>query len=256
MLDQIDLTMKFWHTGAAQLITGLFALLALALILTGTVSPWLLVLWFFMHHTLTGFGSIGAHSLFCHSTYKTSKFWERLLALGGTLLCIGSPIQWAAGHTAHHDHSDTEQDPHNAKNWRGLFLGRYNKPKRYSFRYARHLVADRFQRYLHNNALLVPLLWILILLNVGTYLMFPFWYVPVLFGYLAPLFTALTAGAWHNVTSHKNDQPRDMPWFFPFMPWEWSHGSHHADPTNPNKASKHKWLPDPAFWVIKAIRTS
>jgi stearoyl-CoA desaturase (delta-9 desaturase) len=255
----MNLTMKFWHTGAAQLISGAFALLAIGMVLAGIASPLWLVLWFLMHHTLTGFGAIGAHSLFCHASFKTKEWVEKVLAFGGTLLCIGSPIQWAAGHTAHHDFADTEQDPHNAKDWRGLFLGRYNTPNRYSFRYARHLVKKKWQLDLHRNALLVPLIWTLLLVNIGAWgtfvfgLPLTFIFAPVLFGYLAPLFTALTAGAWHNVTSHKDGKPRDMPWFFPFMPWEWSHGSHHENPKNPNKAWKYKWLPDPTYWVIKLI---
>ena len=229
-------------------------MVAIGLIITGTVSAWWLLAWFVMHQMLTGFGAIGAHSLFCHASYTTTEFWNRFLALGGTLLCIGSPIQWAAGHTAHHDFADTDQDPHNAKTWKGLFLGRYNTPKKYSFRFAKHLVADKFHIKLHRVALLVPLSFIAILLLVGFMVNPVCWYIPIIFLYGAPLFTALTAGAVHNVVSHTNSGPRDMPWFFPFMPWEWSHGSHHENPKNPNKAWKYRWLPDPSYWVIKAIR--
>lgn len=248
-------TIKFWHTGAVQALTGLFAALATYLVITGQVPAWTLILWFLAHQTLTGFGAIGAHSLFCHATYKTNAFWEKFLAYGGTLLCIGSPIQWAAGHTAHHDYSDTDQDPHNAKTWRGLFLGRYNRPHKYSFRFARDLVAKPWHVWLHRYALVVPLSWSLFLIIAGMLSMPSTWYIPILFGYLAPLFTALTAGAIHNVVSHDKNGPRDMPWMLLFMPWEWSHGSHHEDPKNPNKAWKHKWFPDPSYWVIRSIRT-
>ena len=248
------LKMKFWHTGAAQAFTLLCATIAVYLVVTGVVSPWFLLAWFVCHQALTGFGAIGAHSLFCHSSYKTTPFWERLLALGGTLLCIGSPIQWAAGHTAHHDFADTPQDPHNAGDWKGLFLGRYVKPQRYSFRFSRHLVADKFHRSLHEMALLVPFGFAVALVVLGLIVSPTYWYTPVLFFYLAPLFTALTAGAIHNVVAHDANGPKDMPWFFPFMPWEWSHRSHHENPSNPNKAYKYKWLPDPSYWVIKQIR--
>ena len=248
--------MKFWHTGAAQGFTSLCAVVAIYLLATGVVSPWLLVAWFVMHQALTGFGAIGAHSLFCHSSYKTTPFWEKTLAFGGTLLCIGSPIQWAAGHTAHHDFADTPQDPHNARTWRGLFLGRYVRPERYSFRFSRHLVGSKFHRDLHNNALIVPFVFAAVLLALGFIIAPTYWYVPVMFGYLAPLFTALMAGAIHNVAAHDANGPKDMPWFFPFMPWEWSHRSHHEDPKNPIKAHKYKWLPDPSYLVIKAIRTA
>ena len=249
------LKMKFWHTGAAQGFSALCVLLAVYLVATGVVSSWFLLLWFVMHHVYAGIGAIGAHSLFCHSSYKTTPIIEKTLAIGTTLVCIGSPIQWAAGHTAHHDFSDTAQDPHNAKNWRGLFLGRYAMPDRYSFRFSRHLVASKFHRMLHNNALAVPFVFALILIAFGCMDDFTLWYVPVIFAYLAPLITVLMAGAIHNVVAHNENGPRDMPWMLLLLPWEWAHGSHHENPIDPNKARKYKWLPDPAYWVIRAIRT-
>lgn len=250
-----SLKMDFWHTGAAQKSTFVAALIALTLLATGQVHWAWAAVWFVMHQTLTGFGAVGAHTVFCHGARgrKVGPIAEKVLALGATLLCIGSPLQWSAGHTAHHDHADTDQDPHNAGTWRGLFLGNYVKPLRYSFRYSRRLVASKFHRWLHNNALLVPLAFATLLLAIGIIVMPAMWYIPILFVYLAPLFTALMAGAIHNVVSHGPDGPRDMPWLFLLMPWEWSHGSHHEDPTNPNKAYKYKWMPDPSYYVLKAI---
>ncbi|MFN4278298.1 MAG: hypothetical protein ACK4FJ_18550 [Ferrovibrio sp.] len=213
---------RIWQTGFMEVVGLLSFFVALKLLGDGTVS-WL---WGLLippvYYLLAAAGSVGFHFLFCHAAWRAPRWVEIALALIGTLLCIGSPIQWAVGHTAHHDYADTENDPHNATSWWGLFLGRYNRP-RYSFRFARHLIRDRFHMTLHRYAVL----WIgFVILTLGLI----DWRL-MLFGYLAPLGLVMFFGALHNVISHDLGKgPRDLTalrWLYPF---EWSHGSHHERP--------------------------
>ena len=52
------------------------------------------------------------HRYFAHRSYKTSRFFQFLLALLGTLAVQKGVLWWAAHHRAHHRYSDTEKDIH------------------------------------------------------------------------------------------------------------------------------------------------
>ena len=54
----------------------------------------------------------GYHRYFAHRSYKTSRFFQFLLALLGTLAVQKGVLWWAAHHRAHHRYSDTEKDIH------------------------------------------------------------------------------------------------------------------------------------------------
>ena len=60
-----------------------------------------------------GFGiSLGYHRLHTHRSYKVPKWLEYFFAVCGTLTLEGGPIFWVATHRIHHQHSDTDADPH------------------------------------------------------------------------------------------------------------------------------------------------
>jgi stearoyl-CoA desaturase (delta-9 desaturase) len=247
----------FSYTGIAQIISLLFALLGAYLVITGVFSVWWLLVWFICHTTLTGIGSVGAHSYACHNSFEINAFWKRFFAVSVPAVAIGDEIQWGVGHTAHHDYSDTDQDPHNIKNnnpwrfWKWLYLGEYVKPKKYSFRFSKHLLKDKFVLFVHDYAGYIPFIVVGILLPISVVLNSPI----LLYAYLAPLFTVLTAGALHNRLSHGVNGPRDLPWLIWLFPFEWAHGSHHEQPANPNKAFKYRYLPDFGYLVIRLIRS-
>lgn len=60
------------------------------------------------------------HRYFSHRTYKTSRFFQFVLAFWGASCGQQGPLWWAAHHRHHHKFSDTEQDIHSAK-LRGLW---------------------------------------------------------------------------------------------------------------------------------------
>jgi stearoyl-CoA desaturase (delta-9 desaturase) len=79
------------------------------------VSPfsWRLValcmaLYFIKMFAITG----GYHRYFSHRTFRTSRAFQLVLAVLGTLSLQKGPLWWAAHHRHHHVHSDQEDDLH------------------------------------------------------------------------------------------------------------------------------------------------
>ncbi len=52
------------------------------------------------------------HRLLTHRSYKTPKAVEYFLTICATLALEGGPLFWVATHRKHHQHSDTDHDPH------------------------------------------------------------------------------------------------------------------------------------------------
>jgi stearoyl-CoA desaturase (Delta-9 desaturase) len=62
------------------------------------------------------FGITGAyHRYFSHRSYKTSRWFQFVLAWTGGMSAQKGALWWAAHHRHHHKHSDTEEDVHSAK---------------------------------------------------------------------------------------------------------------------------------------------
>jgi stearoyl-CoA desaturase (Delta-9 desaturase) len=55
------------------------------------------------------------HRYFSHRSYKTSRWFQFVLALGATMTSQKGVLWWAAHHRTHHKHSDQPGDVHSAK---------------------------------------------------------------------------------------------------------------------------------------------
>ncbi len=55
------------------------------------------------------------HRYFSHRTYKTSRWFQFVLALFGGMCAQKGTLWWAEHHRMHHQYSDTAQDPHSMK---------------------------------------------------------------------------------------------------------------------------------------------
>jgi stearoyl-CoA desaturase (delta-9 desaturase) len=60
------------------------------------------------------------HRYFSHRTYKTSRWFQFVLAVLGNAAAQKGPLWWAAHHRHHHKYSDTDQDVHSPTK-QGLF---------------------------------------------------------------------------------------------------------------------------------------
>ncbi len=58
------------------------------------------------------FVTAGYHRYFAHRSFKTSRPFQFLLALGGTTAAQKGPLWWAAHHRVHHKYSDQPEDLH------------------------------------------------------------------------------------------------------------------------------------------------
>lgn len=62
---------------------------------------------------VSGLGvTVGYHRLCTHKSFETPAFMRYLFAVAGSTAVQGPVIRWCAEHRKHHQHSDTEEDPH------------------------------------------------------------------------------------------------------------------------------------------------
>jgi fatty-acid desaturase len=70
-----------------------------------------ITLYCFGMYLLGGFGaSLGYHRILTHRSADMPKWFEYLIVTLG--LPMGTPVQWAGNHRAHHRYTDKEGDPH------------------------------------------------------------------------------------------------------------------------------------------------
>ena len=58
------------------------------------------------------FITAGYHRYFAHHSYKMNRFWQFVMAFGGTTAVQKGPLWWAALHRDHHRFADTPDDIH------------------------------------------------------------------------------------------------------------------------------------------------
>jgi len=64
-------------------------------------------------YTLTVLGiTVGYHRLFTHRSFETYSFIKIIFCVLGSMAVQGPMLKWVAMHRRHHQHSDTELDPH------------------------------------------------------------------------------------------------------------------------------------------------
>ncbi|MAW40104.1 MAG: acyl-CoA desaturase [Kiritimatiellaceae bacterium] len=57
----------------------------------------------------------GYHRYFSHKSFKTSRIFQFILAFLGTMAAQKDPLWWASHHRLHHEHADSERDPHSPR---------------------------------------------------------------------------------------------------------------------------------------------
>ncbi len=98
----------------ASIPYGLMHVACLGAFWTGTSVDALVVC--FLSYVVRMFGVTGSyHRYFSHRTYRTSRFFQFLLALLATSSAQLGPLWWASTHRHHHAVSDTEEDPHSPR---------------------------------------------------------------------------------------------------------------------------------------------
>jgi stearoyl-CoA desaturase (delta-9 desaturase) len=74
---------------------------------------WMEIIVFLTMGTLGGIGvEVGFHRYFSHKSFKAVKPLSVVLVVLGSMTVMGPVFYWAHYHRRHHQHSDTEKDPH------------------------------------------------------------------------------------------------------------------------------------------------
>ena len=128
------------------------------------------VLYFVRMFAITG----GYHRYFAHKSYKTSRWFQFVLAYLGSMSAQKGPIWWASHHRHHHKHSDLEDDIHSPR-WNGIWWAHVGWVLSTQYIHARpELVKDLTRvpelRLLDRNHLVAPVSLAAMLLALGHWL--------------------------------------------------------------------------------------
>lgn len=198
--------------------------------------------------------NVGLHRYFSHRSFKTSRFFEYVLGIIGTLTSLGSIISWVAIHRYHHLHADTKEDPHSPRyigSWKAYTYdwNRANIGKRF----IRDVISDPMIVFLHKNYFKIIFAFALMLFLIDPWL--------VIFAYAIPATGCLNGVSAVTVIAHihgyenyaTNDNSKNSWIASIFSLGEGWHNNHHAQPYNWSQ-SRNWWEIDPPGFFIRLIK--
>ncbi len=194
-----------------------------------------------LHWLAIGWGiGLGYHRLHTHRAYRAPKWFERFLAVCGTLTLEGGPIFWVAVHRVHHQKSDQEGDPHTPRDGRWwahilwtLFGESLHSNTNKVEKYAPDLAKDPFYRWL-NKWHWVPVTVLGLGLLVFGGLPYLLWgvFFRVVFGLHATWLVNSATHLWGTRRFHTSDDSRNSWWVALLTFGEGWHNNHHAHPAS------------------------
>jgi stearoyl-CoA desaturase (Delta-9 desaturase) len=259
----------------AAILVPFLGLVAAALFLWGWGFSWVDLGLLLGMYLLTALGiTVGFHRLFVHRSFETNVVVKFVLAALGSMAVQASLFSWVAQHRAHHQHSDTPEDPHSPHHHGGGVLGRLRGFWHSHIGWAFEPDRPNLSRYVKDLRQSAAL-------RVASAL-FPLW---VALGLLVPgALGGVIAGTWagalrgliwgglvriflvHHVTWSVNsachlwglrpyrsdDESRDNVVFGILALGEGWHNTHHAFPTSARHGLSW-WKLDLSYWFIRAL---
>lgn len=206
------------------------AILALALPFYIHIAWYAPLIVFILCIITKGIGSeVGAHRLWTHGSFTTSKFWERVLIILDTLAGEGSIIAFAGVHRLHHRYSDTDKDPHNPHThmWGTIFY--QHDTTEFNARLIKDLFKDKWLLAQHKHYFEIQAVLFVVIALISPVLL---WY------YAVNVWSTLWINYLVNVVCHKwgpKDNPQDNTstnncWAGIFLLGAHLHNNHHARP--------------------------
>ncbi len=193
------------------------------LVWDGSASGWGWVLSLTVYRAMQLSITVGCHRLFTHRTFDCHRTWHWVFAYFATLTWQASTVSWVHVHYTHHAFSDTDQDPH-ISDWSFFLWKRYRTLKGRYARIVADMVKDPLHSVLHRYAILV-----ILLTGVALWLVDPM--LP-LFGLAIPMGYYFITSGMHQIFSHYQRIPRNLPWVELILPMgEWNHANHHLNPS-------------------------
>ena len=109
--NTVDAKSFNWVSGSGFIIIHLACILVI-----WAGFSWTALIALLVTYAVRMFGiTAGYHRYFSHRTFKTSRFFQFILAWIGASTAQKGPLWWAANHRHHHKYSDKEEDIHSPK---------------------------------------------------------------------------------------------------------------------------------------------
>ena len=205
-----------------------------------------LIWWFFLSSVVI---SAGYHRYFSHRSFKAPVWFEYLVLALGPLSGSGPVLGWVGVHRLHHNHSDTEKDPHSPKHqpvWR-ILTSTFKVPA-IRPRHVKDMLRNKRVMWFYKHHRDIRFTTFLIGLIV---LSFPWFLVlivsPMIYGYIGFGLLNTLCHSKENVTNS---------WIANILTGgEGWHANHHHKPMDWQIGKKwYEW--DPAAWFIRLIKKS
>ncbi len=224
---------------------------------------------------------IGYHRLLAHRSFKTPKWFERVLVT--LAICAGqeTPARWVAWHRKHHSHTDQQPDPHSplvGMYWSHVnWLVHENRSPTATFslyqKYAKDILSDPYYLWIEKLPIASGFLFfvhaIIYALIASMLSVAWFGFNSMALQMAASVFVwgviARTVWVWHitwsvNSIGHMfgyrnydtNDDSRNS-WFVTLLTaGEGWHNNHHADPSS--ASMQHRWWEvDLNYYTIRML---
>lgn len=212
--------------------------------------------------------TIGFHRLLTHRSFKTPKPVEYLLSWLGSLCWQGGPVQWVATHRLHHQHSDSDEDPHTPRHgfcwshvlWCFAFKPEFDVYEKYS-QYALDLARDRGHVFIEKTTMLWQFVVAGLLYLWGYYLggammgwSCVLWgtFVRLVYVYHITWFVNSASHVWGYRNYETTDGSRNLWWVGLLAFGEGWHNNHHAYPRSARHGLK-PWEFDLTWLTIRTM---
>lgn len=178
--------------------------------------------------------SICLHKYSSHRTFETNKITKYIIMWAGTVVTMGSTINFSAGHRQHHRTSDTPDDPYclTGSVWHKIKLFFYYFPTyKINPMIIKDLLRDKDHVWFNDNywKILLPYPIVLLLIDpiwFGYFYALPVTYVLLGMGYVTVIAHLRLGNRPYNTT----DNSWDSNIFAILLSGEGYHNTHHAHP--------------------------
>lgn len=205
------------------------------------------------------------HRLLTHKSFATPQWFAYMLTLFGTLAWQGGPIKWVGNHRLHHNHPDTDDDPHTPNHgliWSHISWTLHKSPADVNpLLLAKDLARDRVislidRFYWWPQLLLAIMLFLsgLFIEDAKTGFVWIVWGIGVrtVVVYHGTWFVNSAAHTWGYQNFKTGDRSTNNWWVAIFSGGEGWHNNHHAK----QRSARHgmRWFEiDPTYWTIRLL---
>ncbi|QPJ65530.1 MAG: acyl-CoA desaturase [Candidatus Nitrohelix vancouverensis] len=184
---------------------------------------------------------LGYHRYLTHRSFELPKWLGYFVVFCGALACENGPIKWVGQHRMHHAGSDTDEDPHSAREgfwWAHLGWMVHTHPKfdnqEVIQSYTKDINDDKFYQFLDAHFIKIQIAFGLVLLAIGGWPMV-FWgiFLRLIVVYHVTWLVNSASHMFGYVNVRLQDDLATNCWWVGLLAWgEGWHNNHHAFPSS------------------------